>query len=66
MWRATLILPIVLVSGCAARIDGDYCDIARPLHFGDAATVSWLMENDRPLLRDTVAHNEVHRELCDG
>jgi len=64
MWRATLILSTVLTSGCAAKIDGDFCDIARPMYFDNAKTIDWLADNDRWLLQGIVAHNEIRERLC--
>lgn len=56
-----VILPLIALSlgGCAAKIDGDFCDIARPMYFDTAETINWLADNDRPLLEGVVAHNEV-------
>lgn len=65
-WRATLILPLVLVTGCATTPSGDYCDLTRPKYFESAATVDWLDENDRGLLAQIVVDNEVYREFCGG
>ena len=59
MWKATLILSIVLTAGCATKIDGDFCDLARPMYFDNAETINWLAENDRWLLQGIVAHNEI-------
>lgn len=59
MWRSTLILLTVLASGCAKKIDGDFCDIAQPMYFDTAATINWLSNNDIGLLRDIVAYNEI-------
>jgi hypothetical protein len=59
MWRAILILSTALTSGCAARIDGDFCDLARPILFDSAETINWLADNDPWMLRSVVAHNEV-------
>jgi hypothetical protein len=59
MWKATLILSTALMSGCASAIDGDFCDLARPMYFDTAETINWLADNDRPLLEGVVAHNEV-------
>lgn len=55
------ILPLIALSlaGCAARIDGDFCDLARPIYFDSAETINWLAENDRWMLQSVVAHNEV-------
>ena len=64
MWRATLILSTALTSGCVARIDGDFCDIARPIYFDSAETINWLAENDRWMLQAVVGHNEIHKGLC--
>jgi hypothetical protein len=66
MWKVILILSTALMSGCAARIDGDFCDIARPILFDNAETINWLAENDRWLLQSAVAHNETHKEFCNG
>jgi hypothetical protein len=63
MWKATLILSTALMSGCVKAIDGDFCDIARPMYFDTAETINWLADNDRPLLEGIVAHNEV-TALC--
>ena len=65
-WRATLILPLVLVTGRATTPSGDYCDLTRPKYFESAATVDWLDENDRGLLAQIVVDNEVYREFCGG
>jgi hypothetical protein len=59
MWKATLILSTALMSGCASAIDGDFCDLARPIYFDSADTINWLAENDIWMLRSVVAHNEV-------
>ena len=48
-----------LLAGCAAKIDGDFCDIGKPMRFDNAETINWLAENDRWLLQDIVAHNEI-------
>lgn len=66
MLRVILILSIVLLTGCAARINGDYCDIAQPMYFESADTINWLADNDRPLLTRIVTHNEVTAALCRG
>lgn len=63
MWRATLILLIAPLAGCAPKIDGDFCDVARPMYFDTAETINWLADNDRPLLEGIVAHNEM-TALC--
>jgi hypothetical protein len=39
--------------------DGDFCDLAKPMYFDNADTINWLAENDRGLLQDIVAHNEI-------
>ena len=49
-----------LMSGCGATSpSGDFCDIARPIHFNSEGVVDWLLANDEALLRDLVSHNEV-------
>ena len=63
MWRVILILSTAQVSGCASAIDGDFCDLARPIYFDSAETINWLAENDRWMLQSVVAHNEV-TALC--
>jgi hypothetical protein len=55
----TLAVLATLTSGCAAKIDGDFCDIARPMYFDNADTINWLADNDRWLLQGIVAHNEI-------
>ena len=66
MWKVILILSTALTSGCVKAIDGDFCDIARPMYFDTAETINWLADNDRGLLQSAVAHNETHKELCNG
>lgn len=53
----------VLLAGCAARTGG-YCDVARPMMFGSAATIDYLAAEDVRLLADIVAHNEKTAALC--
>ena len=64
MWKATLILSTALMSGCAAKIDGDFCDLARPIYFDSAETINWLAKNDIWMLQSVVAHNEIQRSMC--
>lgn len=64
MLRVTLILSIALASGCAKTIDGDYCDVARPMAFDTMATVEWLADRDPRILARIVAHNETYQEFC--
>jgi hypothetical protein len=64
MWKAILISSIVLTSGCAKKIDGDYCDIARIKYFESADTINWLADNDRILLGQIVAENEIYQDMC--
>jgi hypothetical protein len=64
MLRVTPILLLALVSGCATTIDGDYCDIARPMLFDTMATVEWLSVHDPRILGRIVSHNETHASLC--
>jgi hypothetical protein len=64
MLRVTLILLIALATGCAKTIDGDYCDIARPVLFDSMATVEWLADRDPAILRRIIAHNETHAAFC--
>lgn len=61
-----VILPLIALSlgGCAAKIDGDFCDIARPILFDSADTINWLADNDPWMLRSVVAHNETNKALC--
>ena len=48
------------LSGCAALSpSGDFCDKARPIYMGSEAVLDWLLENDEPLLRGVVSHNEI-------
>jgi uncharacterized protein YcfL len=54
-----LVVASLLLAGCAAKIDGDFCDLAKPMYFDNAETINWLAENDRWLLQGIVAHNEI-------
>ena len=51
------------LAGCVTTTDS-YCDIASPLYFDTEETVSWLLQNDRTLLVDIIAHNETKRRIC--
>ena len=64
MLRVTLILLIALATGCAKTIDGDYCDVARPMVFDTMATVEWLADRDPRILERIVAHNETYESFC--
>jgi hypothetical protein len=48
---------VVLLSGCATP-SGSFGDIAKPIMMGSMKTVDWLADNDEPLLRQIVSHNE--------
>lgn len=64
MLRVTPILLIALAAGCAKTVDGDYCDIARPMLFDTITTVEWLSVHDPRILGRIVSHNETHASLC--
>lgn len=64
MLRVTLILLIALATGCAKTIDGDYCDVAKPMVFDSMATVEWLADRDPRILARIVAHNETYAAFC--
>jgi hypothetical protein len=61
-WTRMLCVSL-LASGCAS---GSYCDITTTMHFSSEAIIDWLIENDEPLLRDIVNHNETRSRLCLG
>ena len=52
-----LLSSAALLSGCVSP-SGDFCEVARPIYIGSDAVVDWLAENDEPLLRAVVSHNE--------
>lgn len=54
MWTLS---SVGLLCGCV-KPSGDFCDVARPIYFGSDAVVDWLAENDQPMLRAVVSHNE--------
>lgn len=56
LWIA-LLSSVVLLVGCVSP-SGDFCDVARPIYIGSDAVVDWLAENDEPMLRAIVSHNE--------
>ena len=57
-------LLIVLLSGCATPPTSNYCLIYSPQSFGEQATINYLLENDRELLRGIVTQNETYEEIC--
>jgi len=59
-------LAFMLLAGCMHVPQGDYCDIARPTYFTSAETINWLADNDRRLLVQIVADNEIYKDFCDG
>ena len=65
--RSTLLTTLSLVvalslTGCVTATN--YCDITSPILFGSEGSVDWINENDQPLLRDIVTHNEQWSALC--
>jgi hypothetical protein len=63
-WKLILISLTALISGCAKAIEGNYCDLARVKHFESADTINWLSDNDRVLLAQIVAENEIYMWMC--
>lgn len=59
-----LALLSVPLSGCATVTADTYCYTASPILFGTDATVNLLLENDRHLLTDILAHNETYQRVC--
>lgn len=51
-----------LLSGCA-RVTTE-CDWTRIIRFSSQQTIDWLLQNDRQLLAEVVAHNEAKQEVC--
>jgi len=52
----------VLLSGCVTTVS-NYGDLAKPILIGSMDTVDWLADNDEPLLRQIVTHNEKVEQL---
>lgn len=57
-------LAFMLLAGCMHVPQGDFCDIARAKYFLSAETINWLADNDRRLLAQIVAENEIYRDFC--
>lgn len=57
-----MISSAVLLSGCVTTVS-NYGDLAKPIMIGSMNTVDWLTDNDEPLLRQIVAHNEKVEQL---
>jgi len=57
-----MISSAVLLSGCVKPVS-NYGDLAKPIMIGSMNTVDWLADNDEPLLRQIVAHNEKVEQL---
>ena len=57
-------LVIALLSGCAGTPTSNYCLITSPLLFDSQATIDFLLESDKDLLRGVVTHNETFEEIC--
>lgn len=55
---ATMLCATALLSGCVNQ-SGDFCDVARPIYIGSTDVVDWLIENDEPLIREVISHNEM-------
>ena len=52
----------VLLNGCVKPVS-NYGDLAKPILLGSMKTVDWLADNDEPLLRQIVSHNEKVEQL---
>ena len=55
-------LLLVLLSGCGTITVE--CDWTRTIPIGGQQSIDWLLMNDRQLLADVTAHNEVRDRLC--
>lgn len=55
---------IALVSGCATIKGDSYCDLTSNIMFDKKDTVDHLLANDRNLLKNIVAHNEMRKATC--
>ena len=56
---------IVFVSGCSGtRTTGNYCDIAFPITTADELVADTIIEHDKPLARELLAHNETWDDMC--
>ncbi len=51
-----------LLSGCVKPVS-NYGDLAKPIILGSLNTIDWLADNDEPLLRQIVSHNEKVEQL---
>ena len=64
MLSMTLLLPLVLASGCAKISSDTYCDVTSEMIFSNSATVDHLITNDRALLQSIIKHNEMRKVTC--
>ena len=62
-------MTLSLVSGLAAcsgatTTTSEYCDIAFPLRLDHETTIDYLVADESQFVREVLAHNETHEELC--
>lgn len=62
-WTLMLLL-IAPLAGCVKG--GDYCDLSKPMMFGNQSVIEAIADLDEPLLREIVTHNEKWDKRCGG
>ena len=60
----TLSCLIALGACSGTRIASEYCDIATPFYIDNEETIDYLVVDEPQFVRDVLAHNEIHAEVC--
>ena len=42
----------------------EFCDVSAPFHLDHPETIDYLVSDEPQFVRDVLAHNEIHEEMC--
>ena len=55
---------LIALGACSVETTSEYCDIATPFYIDHEETIDYLVVDEPQFVRDVLAHNEIHAEMC--
>ena len=60
----TLSCLIALGACSGTTVTSEFCDVAVPLRLDHDTTIDYLIADEPQFVREVLAHNEIHAEMC--
>ena len=55
---------LTVLGACSVETTSEFCDVSVPFHLDHPETIDYLVSDEPQFVRDVLAHNEIHEEMC--